>query len=340
MKKSSFFLLVGLFCAGALQAQNFSAATLSSLQKKEDTLQLLAKKLIIDSLPQQRMRNDSLFIRTLVRTLQTKNSFYYPFDSVQGISKLYAPDSAFRIFSWSLEFDDYYARQRAAIQLKTADGSLKLIPLTDFSEFTSKPTDSVRTKNNWIGAVYYNIIKTEHNGTPFYTLFGIDDNSVRSNKKWIEVLTFDKNNQPVFGSTVFSFDKDSVKRPAQHRYSIEYKKEASILVNYVPEENMILVDHLISETDEDDKPYTFIPDGDSEGFKWESGKWVHIDKPFTYKIDMKGADMYLGRPPSDKTIFDKDGNVIGEGEKSSTEKKKPAPTKKAPAKKPIKKGGN
>lgn len=339
MKNNIFFLLLVILCSGALQAQKFSATDMRSLQKKEDTLQVLAKNLIIDSLPQQRMRNDSLFIRTLVRTLQVKNSFYYPFDSVQGISKLYAPDSSFRIFSWSLEFDDYYARQRAAIQMKTADGSLKLIPLTDFSEFTSKPTDSVRTKNNWIGAVYYNMIKTEHNGKSFYTLFGIDDNSVRSNKKWIEVLTFDKNNQPVFGGPLFSFEKDSVKRPVQHRFGIEYKKEASILVNYVPEENMILVDHLISETDEDDKPYTFIPDGDSEGFKWEGGKWVHIDKPFNFKVDMKGADMYLGRPPSDKILWDKDGNPIEEKENVKTGKnKKVVPAKKGPPKKTNKKG--
>jgi hypothetical protein len=79
----------------------------------------LAKAVIVDSLTAGRMRSDSLFTRTLVRSLQVKNSFYYPFDSVLGISKIYAPDSAFRIFSWSISFDDYYARQRAAIQFKT-----------------------------------------------------------------------------------------------------------------------------------------------------------------------------------------------------------------------------
>jgi hypothetical protein len=47
---------------------------------------------------------------------------------------------------------------------------------------------------------------------------------------------------------------------------------------------MILVDHLISETDEPEKPYTYIPDGDYEGFKWENGKWVHINKVFDFKL--------------------------------------------------------
>jgi hypothetical protein len=272
-----------MLCAGMASAQKISPADLNTLKRKEDSLKTLAKAVIVDSLTAGRMRSDSLFVRTLVRTLQVKNSFYYPFDSVLGISKIYAPDSAFRIFSWSISYDDYYARQRAAIQLKTADGSLQLIPLRDYSEFTDKAVDSVRTKNNWIGAVYYNIIKTEYKGKPYYTLFGFDDYSVRSNKKWIEVLQFDEKRQPVFGAD-FSFAADSVKRPVQKRFYIEYKKEASTFVNWDPDLNLIIVDHLISETDEPDKPYTFVPDGDSEGFAWKGGKWMHIDKVFDYKL--------------------------------------------------------
>lgn len=285
VKKTSLFIFLPcLLLSLAASAQTITSADIKILKQKEDSLKVLAKDVIVDSLTASRMRSDSLFVRTLVRTLQVKNSFYYPFDSVLGISKIYAPDSAFRIFSWSISFDDYYARQRAAIQLKTADGSLKLIPLRDYSEFTDKPVDSMRTKNNWIGAVYYNIIKTTYNNKPYYTLFGFDDYSVRSNKKWIEVLHFDDKSQPSFGAD-FSFERDSVKRPVQKRFYIEYKKEASTFVNYDPDLKLIIVDHLISESDEPEKPYTFIPDGDQEGFAWKGGKWVHVDKVFEYKLE-------------------------------------------------------
>jgi hypothetical protein len=213
---------------------------------------------------------------------------------------LYAPDSTFRIFSWSLSYDDFYSRQRAAIQFKTPDGSLRLVPLTDYSEFTTAPTDSIRSKDNWIGAVYYNIIKTEYNGKKYYTLFGFDDNSLRSSKKWIDVLTFDNRNLPVFGGN-FSFENDTAKRSPQKRFFIEYKKEASTLVNYAPEMNMILVDHLISESQEDDKPYTLIPDGDYEGFEWKNGKWIHINKVFDQKLED-------GQAPMPDPILDDKGN--------------------------------
>ena len=278
-----------------------SPADRKILRQKEDSLKVLSKKMIVDSLQEDRMRADSFFVRTLVRTLQVKNSFFYPLDSVMGISKLYAPDSSFRIFTWNLAYDQYYSRQRGAIQMRTKDGSLKLIPLRDDSEFTINPMDSVRTKNNWIGAVYYKIILTKFNNRNFYTLFGYDANSAMTNKKWIEVMTFDQKNEPLFGGRFFSFDEDSVRKAPQFRFSIEYKKAASTTMNYDDDMKMILFDHLISETDEPEKLFTYVPDGDYEGFKWQNGKWVHIDKVFTFKLED-------GQAPVADPILDPHGN--------------------------------
>ena len=305
-------LLLSLTCflllSKAGYSQIISAADKKKLAAKEDTLKLYAQNLVMDSLPAGRMISDSIFTRTLVRALQIKNSFYYPFDSVQGVSKLYAPDSAFRIFTWNILFDDFYSRQKGAIQLRTKDGSLKLIPLRDVSEFTENAMDSVRGRSNWIGAIYYNIIETQYKGKNYYTLFGIDYNSVRSSKKWIEVLTFNEKNEAVFGGPLFSYEQDSVKKAPQNRFGLEYKKDARVLVNYIEELNMILVDHLISESDEPENKWTMVPDGDNEGFKWENGKWVHVDKAFDFKIDMKGVDPYLGKPPVGEPILDNKGN--------------------------------
>ncbi len=315
---------------------------MKTLRKKEDSLKLMSKAFLTDAETADRMRQDSLFVKTLIRSLQVKHSFDYPFDSVKGVSHIYAPDSTFRIFSWQLGFDNDYAfiRQRGAIQFRTTDGSLKLVPLKDYSEFADNPLDSARTKNNWIGAVYYNIIKTEYNGKPYYTLFGFDGNSYRTNKKWIDVLTFDAQNNPVFGAQrFFNFDKDSAaKRKAQYRFTIEYKKEASTTVNFNEDLNIILIDHLVSETDEPESAWTYVPDGDYEGFKWVSGRWQHVEKVFTEKIDMKGADPYLGNAPAENTLLDKDGNVnqqkLDEQNKKNQSKKDETP---AP-KKPVKKG--
>jgi len=281
-----------------------------------------------------RMRQDSLFVKTLIRSLQTKHSFYYPFDSVKGISHLYAPDSSFRIFTWQLNFDnDYmYNRQRGAIQFRTADGSLKLTPLRDYSEFADNPLDSARTKNNWIGAVYYNIIKTNYNGKNYYTLFGFDGNSYRTTKKWIDVLTFDTENNPVFGGQkFFSFEKDSIKKKPQHRYAIEYKKEASATVNFDQDMQMIVIDHLISETNEPEYAWTFVPDGDYEGFKWVAGKWQHVDKVYDFKLED-------GAFPMTDALKDQEGGSDEQKLSDRTKKNMGEKNEKPAPKKPVKKG--
>lgn len=281
--------------------QKISAPDLRKLMAREDTLKEYAMYLNTDSLVEDRMVSDSIFTKTLVRALQVRHSFYYPFDSVIGISRLYAPDSSFRIFSWTLSYDDYYHRQRGAIQMRTADGSLKLLPLRDVSEFIDKPEDSVRSRSNWIGAVYYNIIKTQHRGKNYYTLFGFDPNSAQSSMKWIEVLTFNEKKEPVFGGPFFTYEQDSIPKKPKYRFGIEFKKGARVLVNYVPELEMILVDHLVSETEQPELPWTLVPDGDQEGFRWEDGKWVHIDKVFTFKLKD-------GEAPVDDPLLDTKGN--------------------------------
>ncbi len=53
---------------------------------------------------------------------------------------------------------------------------------------------------------------------------------------------------------------------------MEYKKDASPRLTYDPDMDMIIYEHLISETGEPNKKYNYIPDGDYEGLKWVDGK--------------------------------------------------------------------
>jgi len=317
------------------QAQHLTTADKKILTRKEDSLKTFADSMINGQTPATRLRSDSNFIRMLVRGLLVKNSLSYPFESLQTISKLYAPDSSFRIFSWQLKKDEYMFLQKGAIQIKTADGSLKLFPLFDGSMFTNKPLDSVRTNKNWIGAIYYKMIQKTYDSKNYYTLLGFDDYTVSSNRKWMEVLTFNDKGEPVFGGPFISFKEDTttVKKPNLYRFNIEYKKEASTTFNYNPELDMIIYDHLISETEEPDRKETYIPDGDFEGFKWKDGQWVHVDKVFDFKLKE-------GEFPVEKTLLDDMGNIdenkLLEQSKKNEEKslKTPVPgSQKLPVKK-------
>jgi len=257
-----------LFFVSALQvnAQEISNKDIKTLKQVEDSLQTYSNDMIVGAEASARFNADSAFIKTLVRALKTPYSFYYPFDSIKTVSKIYPPDSSFRIFTWQIERDQSYFKQFGALQLHTKDGTLKLFPLFDESDYVANPVDSVRSNKNWIGSIYYNIVMKEYKGKKYYTLLGFDDNDLVSTKKWIEVLTFDNNDQPVFGGKYFDYKEDSIK-PAQpaYRFCLEYKKDARARMQYDPEMNMIVFDHLISESNEPNKKFTLIPDGDYEG---------------------------------------------------------------------------
>lgn len=298
------FFFIILFSATGF-SQEFSAGDLKTLNAFNDTLGYYAKDMIFNGEASTRFHSDSVFIKNLVQALKIPYSYYYPFDSIKTVSILYPPDSSFRIFSWQIQRDESYYRQFGAIQMNTKDGSLQLHPLHDMSDYTASLTDSVRHANSWVGAIYYGLIQKTYNGKKYYTLLGFDDNDFMTTRKWIEVMTFDLNNKPVFGGKFFAYKEDNLK-PSQpaYRFCLEYKKDGRARMIYDTEMDMIVFDHLISETGDQQKKFTLIPDGDYEGFKWQDGKWIYIEKVF------ENQNLRDGQAPVPKPFYDDNGNPI------------------------------
>jgi len=319
-------LVILLFTVNLTNAQ-FTGADLKALQKKEDSLKSFSYKIIQGINADDRFLADSVFTRMLVRALKTTNSFHYPFDSLETVSRLYSPDSAFRIFTWQLVINDNVIRQHGAIQMKTYDGSLKLYPLIDKSDVTINLADTIGNNYGWIGAIYYKIIVKRSSNQNYYTLLGFDENNIRSSRKLIEVLNF-ASGEPTFGGRFFSYEEDTVFKTSQSRYVMEYKKTAGPKLNYDPDLDIIIVEHLISESNEPKKKWTLVGDGDYEGFKWKNGKWIHIEKIFNYVTP-------LGQEPVPNPIRNIDGDL-------DENKLKGAETEdtKKPVTPPVKKKGN
>lgn len=322
--------IITIFFAVTANAQHIQKADLEYLAKEEDTLSTLADQVQDEITIGDRIRSDSMFTRVFVRALKVPHSFFYGFDSLSTITIVTPPDSSFRIFTWQYAVDEQVTRQRGVIQINTVDGHLQLYPLYDQSEYTDAPTDSIRGPKNWIGAVYYKIIQKESTGKKYYTLLGFDENSFRSTKKWVDVLTFNEDQQPVFGGDYFLFEKtDSNYIQGVKRFNVEFKKEGRARLNYDADMDMIIYDHLISEINEPDKKYTLIPDGDSEGLKWENGMWKHVSKVFDYvtKEDQE---------PHPDLLMDDNGNIneakLAEQSKKNEAKKVDAPNYKKKAK--------
>ncbi|HMC87529.1 MAG TPA: hypothetical protein VKI61_18530, partial [Chitinophagaceae bacterium] len=124
MKKTILFLFICSIAFVRVHAQKISKADRKLFLVKEDSLKIFADSMINAEAAGKRFLSDSQFVRTFVRTLRTNNSFSFYFDSLPTVSKLYPPDSSFRIFTWQLKKDEYMYYQKGAIQMKTPDGSL------------------------------------------------------------------------------------------------------------------------------------------------------------------------------------------------------------------------
>jgi len=186
-----------------------------------------------------------------------------------------SPDNRFRIISWHIMNDDGSYRFYGAMQMNTG-GALKLFPLVDYSPLLEHPEDSVTDNHKWYGAQYYKIIRVTGDKS-YYVMLGWKGYTANSTKKVIEVLSF-KNDKPVFGMEVFGTTKHK-------RIIFQYTRQASMLLKYVPEQDLIVFDHLSAPDDKSKKnPETFGPDLSYDGYKLVNGRWKYEDN-----LDMRNV---------------------------------------------------
>ncbi len=295
------FTFIILYFTIVAQGQTITSSNLKLLKLKEDSLTRNSRLIITGKDAATRFNADSAFTRGFVKALLIKNSFEFPFDSLQSIAKVYPADSSFRIFTWQLVINENFVVQHGAIQMKTADGSLKLFPLIDKSAVIQNNRDTIADNLSWVGAVYYKMVQTEYKNKKYYTLLGFDDNNIRTDKRVIEVLSFE-NGKPIFGGHYFVFENSNVYTRDPGRVIMEFKKETSPRLTFDKDLNMIVMEHLVSETGEASKKYTLVPDGDYEGFKWVNGKWVYVSKIYNQVTP-------LGQSPVPQPIRDAQGNI-------------------------------
>lgn len=297
-----------------------SKANLTKLMLYEDTLTMLSNRFTGDSTSDDRKKANYDFIPTLVRALKVDNSFYFPFDSFTTVSKIYAPDSSFRILTWQLYFTVPVKIPAAATKMKRdtvfqrpafryygvlqmKGKTLKMFPLYDAGDTLSYGTQQVLGHNNWWGQLYYNIIQKTVSGKSYYTLFGYEAADQFTRRKIIDVLTFNSKGEPKFGEKLFYFkrEEDSThykKVDTFSRFFIEYKQNTPTVLNYDSKLEMIVFDHVAPSTEKGKgATFTYVPDGTYEGFKWTSNRWNWVETVFTYSIDE------LDNPPVPAPLF-------------------------------------
>jgi hypothetical protein len=104
----TYLFLLHFFCCvfvADVNAQSPQKTFGASMPLRQDSMKQYAFDIVNAASAAERFNADSVFTKMLVRALKEPYSFYFPFDSLQTISRLYAPDSSFRIFTWQVVKD-------------------------------------------------------------------------------------------------------------------------------------------------------------------------------------------------------------------------------------------
>lgn len=209
------------------------------LKKSTDTLVLMVDSPSNAKTDEERINQNGLVVKKLVDALKKPYSFNYGFDSLKNISFLRSADNSFRIITWYLPLDSGY-KFYGTIQMNTANGQLKMFPLTDATDGFGDTNQIVPAKK-WFGARYYEMAPVFSKGKPdYYILLGWKGNNQRTSKKVIDVLSFE-NGEPVFGKKIFETENKGI---LKNRVVFEYNRQNAMTLYYDKNTNQICFDHL------------------------------------------------------------------------------------------------
>jgi hypothetical protein len=278
-KKFLFFFFVSLLAFGApsyAQKSNIGSDEAQELGQLEDSLVVLADSMLHAPVTDERIEFCVRFTKKLRAAFEVPGSFNYPFSRLATkIHILYPDDKSFRIFNWLIVPSENLRRYYGAIQM--AGEEPRYFPLRDYSDHLEKDAETLTLNSSqWYGCEYYKIMTQVIQGQKAYLLFGFNSNGMTSNKKLLDILSFD-NQGPLFGAPVFMMpDLRGQRLVRQNRVILEYKKDAQIYLNYDDEKKMILFSRLASEITDPNRKNTYIPTGQIDGLRWEGNVYMFV----------------------------------------------------------------
>ena len=236
------------------------------------------QKLLIEAASKQtdsekELINDSIS-DLMLDMLEFRESFEYPFATLNSIGKVYSPDKKIRIYSWNLPYADGTSLYYGFLQYMPDRNSVPLVyRLTDKSNDIIDPETLITSNINWYGCLVYEIINSTVDKTDCYILLCYDPFNMFISRRIIDVVYFDENDKPLFGKPMFLYKNKLVSR-----VFFDYSAKAQMSLHWIPEMKMIVFDHLSPERPSYEGNYQFYgPDFSYDGFKFDDGIWKLVE---------------------------------------------------------------
>lgn len=274
------FHIIWISCVFAFSA---NAANLEAIEQKMVDLQ----DDIVDGKTDDIRKAASQDLRKLLmEAFEEEGVFEYHFENLFRVASITSPDKAFRLFNWNRPHLDgtysYYA-----LLLLPQKG--KYIELDDKGELSQDLANQTLKADKWYGALYYEIFPVHHKRESYYVLMGWDGNNRLSNKKVLDVLSFDKKGNVTLGKPVFQTTTGTA-----HRIILEYAKQARVNLRYMSSKDAIIYDRLEPEKAGLAGQYAYyIPSTAYDGYQlnksgtWDLIEFIDMSRP---ESEEKGAE--------------------------------------------------
>ncbi len=312
-----------LFLLISVSIPAFSQDVKSVDEITQTKLKPLVKQLYQSKTSEDQKKYNQELLKAFEEAIESDPKFTYAFDSLQkDIGILISPDKKFRIVHWNIPKSDgtheYYGFiQSKFTTKKNKVESVQIFPLTDKSAEIKNPDNAITDNNKWFGALYNKIIVKKTKAKTYYTLLGWDGNDKFSQKKIIEVLTFDPNNgAPKFGADIFNYERKYPKR-----IIFEYSATCSMSLRFSSKKDSIVFGHLAPTSPQLEGQFQYYcSDMSFDGFGFKKGKWNYGTD--INALNEKDENDKLYGDPKDKSEGHDQSNEYKDPNKKKKKKKK------------------
>ncbi len=291
-RRLSFFIILSLTILH-IQAQD--KASMASYQQRLNDLFESVYNAPTDN---ERYLANETALQLLGKALDEENSFKWKWKFGNRVSVLTASDGKFRIFTWPVRRDNGEIECFGIIQAYDSEEEEWVVSmLHDKSEELFNIEESFFSPEQWLGAVYQELVEVTHDGNRFYVLLGWTQVDMLTQRKVMEPVWFKKKSAvPIFGQPIFRRDNNRRRLVLQYsnnamvnmRYETQFTRRVEKkrvkkkgmkgttieTINHDEKERMIIFDEVAPQIPGMEGLFQYyVPTGEEWAYVFREGKW-------------------------------------------------------------------
>lgn len=207
------------------------------LKVKEKEIKALFDTLLTtDTHNEERLEINSRIFKKFREALGKKGSFFYPFDSLKNIGRIYSDDYNLRVYTWCVELEDLNYHFYGFIQDLETDRIYALEQ--NGAVYIPRETQQILPRR-WYGALYYKIIRLSKGDDMQYVALGWSQPNPNMKMKVIDVFDFSGDKLMLGGDETFKSYRGKVGRVV-----FTYCSNLGMTLQYDEKKKRFVFDHV------------------------------------------------------------------------------------------------